>query len=423
MKRIILLISTIFVVSRISFSQSAPAAFGVKFSGFIRSDIFMDTHENVIMREGLIDLYPEAPLYDANHKDLYEKINYNFLCISTRLRTHINGPDALGAKTTGLIEMEFFGTSENDINGFRMRHAHVNLNWKNTELRIGQAWHPMFIPECYPQTIAFGTGSPFNVFNRSPQIRVTHEMQRVILVAAVLTERDFQSRGPDPGDPSKIITSTQFIRNSGLPELQLIGKFKLDSAGNNMVGGGIGTKSMKPEIYTIGTNNQKTKSPAIVRSFSGFGFLKMAYKAFEARLTGIYCQNAYDLTLLGGYALKEIKDTVTGEKTFTPITTLSLWGDFQWVGKQWKTGVLLGYTFNLGAPSELMHPVYYSRGHNIAYIYRAAPRIIYTSGKFELSFELEYTVAAYGTANSKGRVDNTQEVKNIRPLLTTAYNF
>lgn len=423
MKKALLFVIAIVWLVYSGFTQTINSTFGIKFSGFVRSDIFMDTHENVVLREGVYNIYPEAPSYDYAGKDINEKLSFSFVSVVTRITGNITGPDAFGAKTTGLIEGEFFGTSDADINGFRMRHAYVNLKWTNTELRIGQAWHPMFIPECFPQTISFNTGAPFNVFNRSPQIRLTKKFGRTELLAAIVTERDFQSRGPDPADPAKTITSTQFIRNSGLPEFQLVGKLKLDSLGNFKTGGGIGTKSLKPDLYYPGAAGTKTKSTQTIRSYSGFAFVSMVFNPLEIRLTGIYCQNAYDLTMLGGYAVKDIVNTTTGEKTYTPITTLSLWGDFQYTGSNWKSGIFIGYTSNLGAVDKMTANIFYSRGSNIAYVYRAAPRFTFTSGKLDLNVELEYTVAAYGTVNSEGTVDNSKEVKNIRPLLTTVYNF
>ncbi|MHC1706695.1 MAG: hypothetical protein AB9842_04125 [Bacteroidales bacterium] len=405
------------------YSQTTPTAFGVRFTGFVRSDVFIDTRENIVMRDGMINLYPEAPSYDAAGNDINEKLSFNFLCISSRLRAHLSGPGALGARTSGLIEMEFFGTSDADINGFRMRHAFVDLNWARTEVRVGQYWHPMFVMECFPQTVSFSTGSPFNIFNRSPQIKVTHHAGRSDLIAAIATERDFNSPGPDPSDPSKIIHSTRFIKNSGLPEVQLQFKHRFDSLGKVVAGVGIGGKKLRPELYTIGTNNLKHRSNEDVSSFSGFAFLKMAFDPVEIRLTGIYCQNAYDLTLLGGYAVKEILDEGTGQKKFTPLNTFACWADFQYVGKNWKTGIFTGLTSNLGAGCDLSEKIFYSRGSNIAYVYRFAPRFTFTSGKMDLGFELEYTVAAYGTVNYKGKVDHTKEVQNIRPLVNAIYNF
>jgi len=54
---------------------------------------------------------------------------------------------------------------------------------------------------------------------------------------------------------------------------------------------------------------------------------------------------------------------------------------------------------------------------------RVSPRFTYLKNKLELSFELEYTAAAYGTPDVHGRVRDTHTVENIRPILVTALNF
>ena len=67
--------------------------------------------------------------------------------------------------------------------------------------------------------------------------------------------------------------------------------------------------------------------------------------------------------------------------------------------------------------------MFYSRGSNIDYVYRVAPRFTFTSGRLDASFELEYSVAAYGVINLQGKVENAKEVSNFRPLIVTVYNF
>jgi len=65
---------------------------------------------------------PELP--DVNGNDINAKPNLNFLAIQSRLTGKITGPDALGAKTSALMEGAFFGHSDGDVNGFRLRHAY-----------------------------------------------------------------------------------------------------------------------------------------------------------------------------------------------------------------------------------------------------------------------------------------------------------
>jgi hypothetical protein len=74
---------------------------------------------------------------DANKVDINAQPNFHILSFQTRVRADISGPDAFGAKISGVIEAEFFGTSEADINGLRLRHAFTKLDWKKSSLLIG----------------------------------------------------------------------------------------------------------------------------------------------------------------------------------------------------------------------------------------------------------------------------------------------
>ncbi|MFO7789906.1 MAG: hypothetical protein R6V32_04985, partial [Bacteroidales bacterium] len=55
--------------------------------------------------------------------------------------------------------------------------------------------------------------------------------------------------------------------------------------------------------------------------------------------------------------------------------------------------------------------------NNMAYMYRIAPRIWYQTKHIRLSFEVEHTAAAFGTANEKGMVQDAEEVANTRFLV------
>ncbi len=171
--------------------------FGISFSGFVKTDILYDSRQTVSIREGHYLLYPKGEQRDQDGRDVNAASSFHMLSIQSRLLGKITGPDAFGAKTSGLIETEFFGTADGDINGFRLRHAYVKLNWRATELMVGQFWHPLFVTESYPEVVSFNTGAPFQPFNRSPQIRLTHQMGRWSLMATALAQRDFSSFGPD----------------------------------------------------------------------------------------------------------------------------------------------------------------------------------------------------------------------------------
>ena len=90
-------------------AQEEENSFGIKFSGFVKTDVFWDSRQTVAVREGHFLLWPSAEKLDPDNKDINAKSSFNILLIQTRLRGRISGPEAFGAKTSGLIEADFFG--------------------------------------------------------------------------------------------------------------------------------------------------------------------------------------------------------------------------------------------------------------------------------------------------------------------------
>ncbi len=110
MKRLLIIL---LFLPALAFSQEEKEKkFGVKFSGFIKSDLYVDSRQTVDARLGHFLLYPKNEDLDENGEDINASPKLNFLSIQTRLTLKITGPDALGAKTSGLIEGAFFGNIE-----------------------------------------------------------------------------------------------------------------------------------------------------------------------------------------------------------------------------------------------------------------------------------------------------------------------
>ncbi|MEZ5149406.1 MAG: hypothetical protein R2759_20645 [Bacteroidales bacterium] len=163
-------------------------------------------------------MYPAAESPDINGDDINASPKFNILSIQTRLKGAITGPDAFGAKTSGLIEGAFFGNIGTDINGFRLRHAFVKLTWTNTELLVGQYWHPMFVTSCFPGTVSFNTGAPFQPFARNPQIRLKQSFGDLNLIITAMEQVDFVDGGPDVKTATLNVASPRYLINSGMPE-------------------------------------------------------------------------------------------------------------------------------------------------------------------------------------------------------------
>ena len=145
MKKYLIFLVAILACSLTDGKAADDSDWGIKLSGFVNSDFFWDSRQNVCLREGHFMLWPAPEKLDPNNEDINARANFNMLSIRSRLRGSISGPDVLGATTSAVLEGAFFGHHNSDLNGLRLRHAFVRLNWENTELIAGQYWNPAFI--------------------------------------------------------------------------------------------------------------------------------------------------------------------------------------------------------------------------------------------------------------------------------------
>ncbi len=402
------IIICIVCASTILYAQDKKSGFGISFSGFVKTDIMFDTRQTVSAREGHFLLYPSPELLDVNNIDINEKSNFNILSIQSRLTGNITGPDAFDAKTSGQLEGEFFGTVDGDINGFRLRHAFVKMEWEKLAILVGQTWNPMFITELVPGTVSFNTGAPFNPFARNPQIRFTASLDKFKIIAAAFTQRDFQSDGPNG-------YSSSYLRNSVLPNLH--GQLQFGSDGH-IVGIAVDYKKITPRIVT--TKNVSTNES--VSSFATSVFFKLNFQPVTIKAQGVYGGNLTDLMLLGGYAISSI-DTINGIEQYTDLKSLSAWADIS-TGKEIEFGLFAGYSKSLGASDNIVGS-YFGRGANIENLFRLSPRVQFNSGKIRISTEVEYTSAGYGIPDNsdKGKIKDINSISNVRLLLAVFYFF
>jgi hypothetical protein len=405
-----LLIALVIILPIISIAQDNN--FGIKFHGFVKNDIYWDSRQYVAAREGQFYLYPKGESFDNNGNDINATPTFNIISIQTRLKGVITGPDAFGAKTSAVIEGAFFGHTAADINGFRLRHAFAKLNWTNTELLVGQYWHSMFITECFPGTVSFNTGAPFQPFSRNPQIRLTQKFGDFKIKISAMSQRDFVSSGPEGA-------STKYLRNSVLPEMNLTIQYNKKSDNNEfLIGAGVDYKKLTPRLITDSLYSTNETS----NSLSTMAFLKIKIPALTIKMEGIYGQDMYSMTMIGGYAVTDIIDISKNYLEYTPLTTLSFWTDIHTNGKEIQAGLFAGYSQNMGCNKTIIGNTY-ARGGNINYLYRVSPRIMFNSGKMRFSGEVEYTTAAYGLTDIDGTVFDSKEVSNLRLLIGVYYFF
>ncbi|MBM4176536.1 MAG: hypothetical protein FJ213_10255 [Ignavibacteria bacterium] len=411
MKKSIFLIKITLLLTSTVFAQNVNQ-FGIDFTGFVKTDVIYDTRQTVNLREGHFLLHPANYRYDVLGNDLNAHPSFNILSIQTRVGAKLSAPKTFEAKTSGFIEAEFFGTSDGDVNGLRLRHAFVKLDWESASLLVGQTWHPMFVTDVFPGVVSFNTGAPFQPFSRNPQIRFTKSIGEFSLMAAAASQRDFQSFGDNAGKPAQ---SSIYLRNSVIPNFHA--QAMLKSKGF-VFGVGVDYKILRPRLET----DRKFETDESIKSIALHCFGKFKIDDFTFKSQAVYGENLADLMMLGGYGISSI-DAATDKAVYSPVSSLTGWLDAAY-GKDIEFGLFLGYSKNLGAKEILVSKTFYSRGSDIDFTYRISPRIQYNAGKLRLAAELEHTAASYGTPDEKqkGKVFNTQLVSNTR-FLTAVFLF
>ncbi len=387
-----------------------------EFSGFFRFDYWLDSRQNVEGLDGLLVLYPKPPVLDANGEDINAVPSLNGLAMGTRLRSTIEMPKIFNAKSKVFVEVDFTGTNNTQVH-IRFRHGYTRLTWDSgTELDVGLTWHPMFVTEVFPYVAALNTGSPFQSFNRSPQITIKQNLTPSLkVILSALTQSDYKGYGPDG-------YSTTYLRNGVVPNLHAQFQMNLNSI---IAGLAVDFKSLKPKLYTtslldsvsIYVTNER------VNSLTSMAYLKIQGRMLTAKFKGMYGQNMGDHLMFGGYTVSSI-DSLTGNEKYTPLNHLFLHANITY-GKQAIPGIFVGYAKNLGASDNVVGNVLYGRGYNVDYAYRIAPSFTYRNGNLSIMTELEYTFAATGINDNtnKAKVINAKNASNFRALIMIQYDF
>jgi len=415
----LVIIALVLASSFASYAQEEKAPkFGIKFSGFVKNDFFWDSRQTVAAREGHFLLWPSPVDLDDNGVDINSKSSFNFLSIQSRLSGKITGPDAFGAKTSGLIEGDFFAQGNDNINLFRLRHAFVKLNWEHLEVMAGQYWNPLFVTSCFPGTVSFNTGTPLQSFARNPQLRLTYRTGGLSLIAAALGQRDYSTVGPNGA-------SASYLRNSAVPDIHLQLHFKTDNeSGFNILGGaGAAYKTIVPRIVNnLSTGAGRTALNEKVSGVTAILFTKITTGQVTIKLQGRYGENISDVLAISGFAVKEIVDPVTGELSYTPLKSTTIWGEIHTNGNP-QLGIFGGVTRNNGTKEAMDYMNVYGRGTSIRTLWRMAPRVVYNAGKVRVAMELEYTSADYGSNYNEFYIPDVTTTANNLRVLTAIYYF
>ncbi len=387
----------------------------MEFSGFIKNDFFFDTRQNVAAREGHFLLWPSPENLDSTGKDINAIPSFNFLSIESRLSVKIKGPNFLGAETSGLLEGDFFGQVDPNINLIRLRHAWIKLNWSKIQLLTGQYWNPLFVENCYPQTVSFNTGSPLQSFARNPQIRIGFKSGILSLMMAAVGQRDYPSYGISGA-------SSVYLRNAAIPDLHL----RIDIEKGNILGGlGFAYKSIVPRTSsTIDTMVYKVDES--ISGITAIAYTKITINNLSFKAQARYGENITDVLSPGGFAVKDV-DSVSGKQSYTPLCNITFWSELSLKINKFDIGIFGGYFKSMGTKAPVSNPEsisVYGLAPTIESLLRISPRGYYTYNKIKCGFELEYTQASYGNRFDENYMPaSTIPVSNIRFLTSMYYYF
>lgn len=408
------LLLLIFAFGQVFAQETEDKKIKIDVSGFIKSDIYYDSRQNLEALDGLLHIFPKDVNYDANGKDVNAKSSVGIVDISSRIRGKVSGPDVLGAKLTGLIEIDFTGiTGGVSSSRVRLRHAYSKLNWEKTEILLGQDWHPMFVKEVYPSVMSLNTGIPFQPFNRSPMLLVSHKLGDLKILGAAISQADYLNSGPDG-------KSAKYLKNSNIPNLHLQLQY---NPGDFLFGVAVDYKCIQPRIIvdTAITSGISYVTDEKLNSYAGMMFFKYHKSKLTIKGKAIYGQNLSESIMPGGYGVSII-DSTSGFEKYTPFNHIYTWANIIY-GDQTKIGLFGGYTKNLGADDPIVGNTY-GMALDIDYLYRITPTISHKIKNFMLAIELEYTVAAYGDDfNDYGKITKSHEVSNTRILFSVFHFF
>jgi len=406
---ILFVIAIAFSISVFAQEQPKPK-FELKPYGFVAYELYMDTYKSVDSRDGESYSYPLYPNFDKYGKDANKRTMLEMAAFTSRLGLRVLGPDLLGAKSSGLFEMDVMGTKQDYVQLFSLRHAMFKLNWEKSELLLGQTWHPVIVTEMIPNTVSFGAGAPFHALNRSAQIRYTYNFSPLFrILGAASIHGSHRSTG-----------SYDAQRYSGRPDVHV--QMSVGNRKEFLAGFSAGYKWLTPRLFVDKDTISTTET---IGSYDLHAFIMIKPASTSVKLEAIYGQNLTYLSMIGGYGKKTGSDTQSDDYSYTNLNTLSVWGDIQQDIDNWSIGIFAGYQKIMGADDSYTSIKDYNREDRLSNIIRVSPRVVYKADALSIGLEYILTKAVYGlTWDLKHNVTETMDpVSNNRVLVRVAYSF
>ena len=404
MKRVL---SAIALMAFVGMGFAQDKAVKAEIYGFIRNYFTYDSRSCVQSNEGLFNMLPnDHKLGGVNGQDLNAIPSVRFLSMTTRFGLNVTGPEIWNAKSTAKIESDFCGASSGTAFNLRIRQAYAKLAWENSDLLVGQAWHPM-AGDLMPEVFSLATGAPFNPFNRSPQVRYNYApIKGLSFTAAAIHQFQYGSVGLDGK------TSNTYQRNALVPEL-FVG---MTAKGKHLTGGfGVDASTIAPRVIV---NNMRVDERLTSYSAMVFGSLKVDDLSVRAKAT--YGENTSHMQQPTGFGIVSVADN--GVQIYEPMQLGSAWVTMMY-GKKLRYGFFAGWLKNYGLVKNQSKDIVVRNNKGMDQAYRFSPIVTYKVENMTIGLEYEHTATAYGDYQPSGVVTNTHWVANHRVCAMLKYDF
>ncbi len=364
---------------------------GMHLYGHIRTDFFMQSRNSVNSSKDLFSLYA-APYGEQPSAGMHS--------VTTRIGSDFYTAGVLGAnQALGKIEADFSGSSDNVL--VRLRQAYVQLNWEHASLLLGQTWHPLSTIQIMPTTLNINIGSPYNPFNRSPQLRYQYEFQGWKATAAAIYQSYYKSNGPEG-------KSHKYQNDAMLPNLYIGIEKKLD--GGYLLGLGTDFKALKP-IESVNT---------LLYSYAGTAYAQYSKDLLKVSAKATYGQNLSEHNIICGYYIDR-------DNRMYNYQALAMYANAVY-GKEHQLSMLAGYAVNLGAVGNIQRTGnYYGFGVSddrcIGDMFRVSAAYMYRpNASWKFGTELEFNQATW-CEMVLGRFYNPLRKNVVRLTAAVVYLF
>lgn len=395
--------------------------------GYVKYEFYGDSYQVIGYESNESLQSPEKPRFDRNGRDIEARGQFMQNSIETRFRfTFVTDEISdLNCKATAVIEADFFGLviagSDTELEGeCRFRHTYIRLERKNITILAGHFWNPTTILDCYPNTISYDGGAPYEPASRNPLVTCTIEHRNTFLILGVVSQLNYTSDGPDG-------FSNKYSRNGILPDIHLQIKQKIKP---HTYGIGYDIKRLAPRLVT--QDDVKTNESII--SHTVFAYYNFFHDHFSFSAKYAFCQNGTDYGVYGGYGVHSI-DPKNDKRTYSNIATSNLWFDIELhLPKNIAPGFFFGYAYNLGSSKTILQDIVgpdgiliermvYGLDPRVQQSLRIQPRTRFTYGPLVFGLELEVTATAFGVRDDFARIHEAQWSVNSRILGALFYLF